>query len=79
MIRCGRLVVRTSGFHPEDRGFNSLPQYKSKGMKPKQSDSGFFMLFRPFARKIVFDFEKLEVRIYKDKTAVYKNGEKLID
>jgi len=48
-------------------------------MKPKQSDSGFFMLFRPFARKIVFDFEKLEVRIYKDKTAVYKNGKRLID
>ena len=48
-------------------------------MKPEQPSSGLFTMFRHYARKIEFDFEKLEVRIYKDKPAVYKNGKRLID
>ena len=58
---------------------NMIPIKTNLTDKTEQSTSGFFILYRPFARKIEFDFEKLEVRIYKDKTAVYKNGEKLID
>ena len=58
---------------------NMLPIKTNLTDKTEQSTNGFFILFRPFARKIVFDFEKLEVRIYKDKTAVYKNGKRLID
>lgn len=46
-------------------------------MKPEQPNSGFFVKVRHSARKIEFDFKTGEIRIYKNRPTVYKNGKKL--